>query len=266
MDSIAPLEVRAKFDHFCRLRKVMRGLAADVYGDIQIMGIPVRPPAQTGAPPHSAPRKNGGQRATRSSQVPAEEAPLNDGRLIVEEQVADEPDPVDDADTELLREDDLAAAATPVPHTRRPLRLAAHANVSEPLVGAPAPVTAAASCEAPAGQVQTVLGPSEYRVLGRYRLLETMDIHSFFRLRRELKEWSSAFSEEVGRTPSLSDAKQRGGLTLYRKFVRYLDMRARMRGLAREMHVLVDEVEDIALIEKVTETGKSLLECLKNSK
>lgn len=54
------------------------------------------------------------------------------------------------------------------------------------------------------------LSKSDYQLLGKYRLMESNDIHTFIQLRRELKKFSDDFKAEQGRIPALSDIKESG--------------------------------------------------------
>lgn len=104
------------------------------------------------------------------------------------------------------------------------------------------------------------LSPNDYRKIGRYRLMETMDINRFTELRRDLQGWSDSFKKKHDRRPTLSDVKSRGKAWLYNQFCEYLDMRNKMSGLMQE--VLGAEVDDVEVLEKVNVEGREALEAL----
>lgn len=104
------------------------------------------------------------------------------------------------------------------------------------------------------------LSPNDYRKIGRYRLIETMDINKFAMLRRDLQGWSDSFKKKHKRRPTLSDVRNSGKAWLYNQFCEYLDMRNRMSGLMQE--VLGTEVDNVEIWEKVNTEGKEALEAL----
>ncbi|GJQ08834.1 hypothetical protein GpartN1_g625.t1 [Galdieria partita] len=105
------------------------------------------------------------------------------------------------------------------------------------------------------------LTPSAYRILGRYRLLETHDIHEFVALRKELRSWSSSYFEEHGRRPTLQDAEKNLCSESLKKFKRYIQIREQIQGLVRETFGI--EQLDMNSIEAMTETSLKILNSLK---
>lgn len=104
------------------------------------------------------------------------------------------------------------------------------------------------------------LSPNDYRKIGRYRLMETMDINRFTEIRRELQDWSDSFKKKHDRRPTLTDVRNVGKAWLYNQFCEYLEMRNRMNGLM--MEVLGTEVDNVEILEKVNMEGKEALEAL----
>jgi len=114
-----------------------------------------------------------------------------------------------------------------------------------------------------ANESSVCLSPSAYRILGRYRLLETHDIHEFVALRKELRSWSNSYFEEHGRRPTLQDAEKNLSSESLKKFKRYIQIREQIQGLVRETFGL--EQFDMNSIEAMTETSLQILQSLKFS-
>uniref|UniRef100_A0A7S1TIM1 Nuclease associated modular domain-containing protein n=1 Tax=Compsopogon caeruleus TaxID=31354 RepID=A0A7S1TIM1_9RHOD len=105
------------------------------------------------------------------------------------------------------------------------------------------------------------LSAADYRLIGRYRLMETHDIHSFIHLRREVKLWSRGFQEQHGRIPAFSDAFESDDLNIREKCIRYLRLRDKIVGLVREVYD--DPVEDLDKFLEVSERAKEALKALR---
>lgn len=109
--------------------------------------------------------------------------------------------------------------------------------------------------------VRTKLSPNDYRAIGKYRLMETVDIHQFVSLRKELRVWSNTFKQTHGRTPALSDVQALGDTVIYHKFCKYLDAKQKMSGLLSEVH---NGKIDEDTITEVAARGKRILRMLRN--
>jgi hypothetical protein len=104
------------------------------------------------------------------------------------------------------------------------------------------------------------LTASDYRAIGKFRLMESIDINKYMQLRRELAAWSAAFKRRVGHTPALSDVRDCGEPRIYAQFCEYIEARNRMNGLVRE--VCGTEIDNVEELQKVTNAGKDLVEQL----
>lgn len=103
------------------------------------------------------------------------------------------------------------------------------------------------------------LSANDYRKIGRYRLLETMDINEYMKMRNKLQRWSASFKEVNGHVPSLTDARK-FGQDLYAMFCDYLEMRDKMEGLVKEVYGT--EVDDMETLYKLNAEGKQVLSTL----
>jgi len=110
---------------------------------------------------------------------------------------------------------------------------------------------------------EKALSKNDFRMLGKYRLMESHDIHSLIQLRKELKSFSDEFKRKRGRIPALSDIKDSGQLLLYNKFETYLTIRGKVQGLAKEVYGL--DVDNLEEIEQVSERGQKVLEKLRKT-
>ena len=106
------------------------------------------------------------------------------------------------------------------------------------------------------------LSANDYRKIGKYRLMETMDINRYVTLRKELETWSQSFRETNGRIPALSDAHASGKPYLYAKFCEYLNMRDKMNGLVQEVYGT--GVDDVETLKTINHEGKVILQTLRN--
>mmetsp|Transcript_3161 Transcript_3161/g.5566 ORF Transcript_3161/g.5566 Transcript_3161/m.5566 type:complete len:537 (-) Transcript_3161:1013-2623(-) len=133
------------------------------------------------------------------------------------------------------------------------------------------------------------LSVSEFRALGAYRLMDSFEIHSFIRLRRELRDWLEHFIGKHGRNPELSDlenlSREKGdeetskdtseksssqtirlGMSLDEttetKLRKYLSLRQNMRGLLGDVYKI--DLDDAQAVENMTKRGEQLLRNLQN--
>mmetsp|Transcript_18398 Transcript_18398/g.73797 ORF Transcript_18398/g.73797 Transcript_18398/m.73797 type:complete len:448 (-) Transcript_18398:3941-5284(-) len=78
---------------------------------------------------------------------------------------------------------------------------------------------------------------------GNFALVDTDHIHEFVSLRRDLRVWSDEFADRIGRRPSITDVRRIASNEVASKFERYLRIRDRIRGLAKDVYGSVDPEE-----------------------
>ncbi|PXF46334.1 hypothetical protein BWQ96_03990 [Gracilariopsis chorda] len=235
----APVSIIRKFEKYVAMRNQIRGLASDVYGSVNPKDVPVVPTGEVS----SAPRNNNGMRTIhvtkhgnpRFISTPSDNVTDNvgycDGSNTMEGALQDMWDMYDRPATRNNSERDQNN------HT---------------LIG-----------DHEAKKTADQLGPNDYRMIGRYRLMESLDIHHFMKLRKELQNWSDEFKRKHGRKPALSDARAEGRPALYHRFCDYLELRSRMTGLVKEVYGT--EVDDLETLTKVNEKGKVILDTLRSA-
>ncbi|CAN8064545.1 unnamed protein product [Agarophyton chilense] len=232
----ASVSIIRKFEKYVAMRGQIRGLAGEVYGSVNPNDIPSVSTGEVS----SAPRNNGaraihitkyGNRrlVSTSADQKADNVGYNDGRHSLEGAVEDMWDMYDRPPTQSNTGRDQS--------NHMLIGTSEHKNRNDRLT------------------------PRDYRMIGRYRLLESMDINRFVSLRRELQTWSDEFKEKHGRKPALSDAKGEGKAALYHNFCEYLDIRDRMSGLVQEVYGT--EVDDLETLVKANEEGKIKLDALR---
>ncbi|KAI0562704.1 hypothetical protein FGB62_55g144 [Gracilaria domingensis] len=233
----APISIIRKFEKYVSMRDQIRGLAGDVYGSVNPNDVPSVSTGEVS----SAPRNNGaraihitkhGNRrlVSTAADQEADNVGYSDGRHSLEGALEDMWDMYDR------------------PHTRSSVKRDQYSHM---LIGA-----------GEAGNRKERLSPRDFRMIGRYRLMESMDIHRFVSLRRELQKWSDEFREKHGRKPKLSDARSEGKTALYHRFCEYLDIRGKMSGLVEEVYGT--EVDDLETLVKANEEGKIMLDALRS--
>jgi NUMOD3 motif len=111
------------------------------------------------------------------------------------------------------------------------------------------------------GQAEYLPTANDYRAIGKYRLMESIEVSKYVQTRRELANWSNGFKKEHGHTPALSDVKVRASPETYQKFCNYVENRDRISGLVEE--VCGTGIDDEAEIQKVADTGRTLVDQLK---
>lgn len=229
---VAPVPIVRKFERYVAARQQIRGLASDVCGDVDPHAVPVVRPTRVA-------RNNNA--SDRSIQMTRNGNP----RLVSKAEWAD---------VENSKMDDLQHSATgmfdmydtPKPYTKPD-------PSQHTLIGTH-------EMEQPRGKDQFCA--NDYRKIGRYRLMETMDINRYVRLRKELEKWSSAFKHQYGRTPTLSDTRGEGKSMLYDRFCQYLEMRDAMNGLMTEVYG--SDKCDIDTLTKANREGKTILNALRS--
>lgn len=233
---VAPIPVMRKFERYVCMRNSIRGLASDVYGAVDPKAVPVVVPGTVS----SGPQNNNAQTYVRVTKH-------GNPRLV---SAGDEDAEYSTGPENLLgsREDMWDIYDRPV--SRGDYTSGFQADNS--LMGVHELGT----------RPKDELSADDYRMIGKYRLMESIDINHYVALRKELEEWSAAFRKETGRTPALSDVRHCERPILYYRFCQYLDMRDRMNGLVREVYRT--EIDDLETFEKVNAEGKSILHALRN--
>lgn len=239
---VAPVPIMRKFEKYAKMRDNIRGLASDVYGSVDPADVPVIPTGDVA----SAPRNNnsatvihvtkhGNPRLVSSDGMKGSESVgYSDGLTQMEGALDDMWDKYDRPES---GKKGTNSSANRDSHT---------------LIGAHELNRS--------GKEQ--LSASDYRKIGKYRLMETMDINRYMALRKELQRWSASFRRKHGRTPTLSDARRSSGRSmLYYRFCEYLQMRDSMSGLVQEVYGT--EVDDVETLRKVNVEGKTILDALR---
>lgn len=281
---LAPVPVVRKFEVYMRMRQLLRGLAADVVGGgaaaaAEAAGAAdgeaqfVRRPDGTleavdggggGGGAGGNPQQQvaagtplggaadgmgvvGGATAARSTfgGIPAEPLVGDDSSVSDSDEGAH-----DDLGVGLGRSDYSSGFLSTTPSSPSLSTLGdAAALLSPPLPSGHAP--------------RRRLSADDYRLIGKHRLMTTGDIHSYIQLRRQLKAWSDSWkaTHHASRPPSLSDVREDAPPSVYAQFCEYLSLRARMRGLAKE--VFGAEVDDVEGMQRTANAGESILHALK---
>lgn len=237
---MSPVPIMRKFERYVEMRDQIRGLASDVYGGVNPADVPVVLPGEVAAAPSNNNSKtvihvtkHGNPRLVSGGEIGAKNVDnvgysMDNSRMIGS--VEDMWDMYDRP-------------------ASRPAKVASHHT----LIG---------SHEIRMERKEQ-LSASDYRKIGRYRLMETMDINRYVQLRNELHGWSAAFKEKYGRTPALSDAENSGKAMLYKRFCEYLHMRDSMKGLVQEVYGT--ELDDVETLTKVNAEGKVILDTLRGT-
>lgn len=236
----APVPIIRKFENYVKMRDQIRGLAGDVYGDVDPANVPVVSRKNVADSPrnNSADRtihmtKHGNPRMVSSTGVVgAESVGYKEGESTLAGALDDMWDMYD----------------TPSSWEKRSSSESDHS-----LIGAH-------ELYREQRKQSQGLSANDYRKIGRYRLMGAMDINKYVKLRKELQSWSGSFKIEHGRTPTLSDAKNSNKSWLYGNFCEYLEMRDRMFGLVEEVYGT--GVDDEETLKKVNDEGKEVLDTL----
>lgn len=240
---LAPVPIIRKFEKYVVMRDQIRGLAGDVYGGVDptsVPGVSTRDLSSTPCNNNSDMKivvtKHGNRRMVSGSGiVGAESIGYGEGDAELEGSLEDMWDMYDRPSSWEQRastESDNSLIGTHVLYKK-------------------------------SQHVSRHLSANDFRKIGRYRLMETMDINRYVELRKELQTWSADFKRKYGRTPSLSDANN-GGTMWYTKFCDYLDMRDKMEGLVEEVYGT--KVDDLETLKKVNAEGKKMLNTLLGTK
>ncbi|KAK4535419.1 hypothetical protein CDCA_CDCA04G1444 [Cyanidium caldarium] len=134
---------------------------------------------------------------------------------------------------------DMVDHVPPPPKEKKRKKAASHRRTRQDAQTASAPPPPEPTPEPPPPPLE--LKPLDYRLIGRFRLLGTDDIHEFVSLRRRLRVWSDRFKQTHGRRPTLSDASKVAHMGVSaaewrRMCTRYLELRAVMYGLMQETY------------------------------
>lgn len=225
---VAPVPIVRKFERYMTMREKIRGLAGDVYGQVTPNNLP------------SAPSESG--RRSPDDHVP-EAFHLTNYKNV-------DTIPATSSSTDVVNRD----VGVVWDEYDRPSSWEYHPTIR-------ADVLRVGADGNKVGKRDNRLSPNDYRKIGRYRLMETMDINRFAELRKKLRKWSDSFKKKKGRRPLLSDVESNGRGSLYTQFCEYIDMRNRMSGLMQE--VLGTEVDNVEILKKMNAEGKEALESLK---
>jgi hypothetical protein len=255
---VAPPDVIGKFERYTAMRDRIRGLAADVYGTINPEAIPAVKPERTASSPQNNNQGSVVQFTSHGNARLVPKVPGNaDAGLSSEDRAAAaagmDGDGVGDGEVGTWGQWDVYD---------RPTRgdYSSGFQVSEALVHGPE--EAAASGAGGKGSPKRVrkdhLSANDYRAIGKYRLMESVDINRYVQLRRDLLAWSAAYKETHGHTPSLSDVRASGKPRLYIRFCEYIETRDRMDGLVKE--VCGAEIDDV---QQIQEAGRALVDQLR---
>lgn len=233
---LAPPSIVRKFEKYVRMRDKIRGLASDVYGAVNPADIPVAKAGETADEP-----RNNSKRVIMVTK--------HGNKRLVDEASSNQDDGknyVIDGSLEGSTNDMFDIYDRPASLRTR----AADGTLHGTMIGA--------SDLARRGKDQ--LSANDYRKIGKYRLLESIDIHRYVSLRKELQSWSEDFKKRHGRIPALSDTRANGMSLLYHKFCEYLESRDRISGLVREVYGT--DMDDMETLQKLNDEGKLILDAL----
>lgn len=235
----APPSIVRKFEKYVGMRDKIRGLASDVYGSVNPRDVPVVPAGDVA----DAPRNNNSQTVIRVTK--------HGNHRLVNEAVSQDSNSVGYAVDGCQLEGSVDDMFDMYDRPASPAGRSSDPGTHSSLIGTHELSRAR----------KDQLSANDYRMIGKYRLLESIDINRYVGLRKELESWSAAFKERHGRTPALSDAKGIGK-SIYNKFCEYLEMRDRMSGLVREVYGT--EIDDTETFQKVNAEGKVILDSLRS--
>lgn len=267
-------DVVGKFEQYTRMRERLRGLAADVYGSVNPDSVPVVSPQETASSPQNNNQgsvlhitANGNPRLIPKSDAPGARA---GPRLPGDGLTTSESGGEGAAKSGSSRNPNGAWGKWDIYDSPTRGDYSSGFQVSENLlVDAPSEADATESgsgkskMKRPRARKDS-LSPNDYRAIGKYRLMESIDINRYVQLRRDLVAWSAKFKAEHDRTPTLSDVREAGDPTTYTRFCDYIERRGRMDGLVRE--VFGAELDDVEQIQQLSKTGRELVDQLRHKK
>ncbi|KAK1859291.1 hypothetical protein I4F81_001888 [Pyropia yezoensis] len=277
---LAPVPVVRKFEVYMRMRQLLRGLAADVVGGgaaaaAEAAGAADGQTQFVRRPDGTLEAVDGGALGDNLQQQGAAATPIGaaaDGIGVVGGATAArsafggipaEPLVGDDSsvgDGDEGAHDDMGVGLGRSDYSSGFLST----TPSSPSLSTLGDAAATPSRSPPSGQApRRRLSADDYRLIGKHRLMTTGDIHSYIQLRRQLKAWSDSWkaTHHASRPPSLSDVREDAPPSVYAQFCEYLSLRARMRGLAKE--VFGAEVDDVEGMQRTANAGESILHALK---
>jgi NUMOD3 motif len=265
---IAPPDVIGKFERYVGMRDRLRGLAADVYGTINPDCVPSVRPSQIASTPQN---NNQGSILRYTSHGNARLVPKGRPDGVFVERAKVEAAGASAARRDIEKPGKLGTwgqwDAYDLP-TRGDYSSGFQVSetVRQGLESDERAFTAAAERteRVPKKEAKRAgLSANDYRAIGKYRLMESIDINRYVQLRRDLMAWSSAFKEKHGHTPTLSDVQAAGDPSMYRRFREYIETRDRMDGLVKE--VCGAEIDDLEQIKELSDTGRALVDQLRPS-
>lgn len=236
---VASEPVMRKFEKYVQMRDRIRGLASDVYGSVNPRDVPVTLIGDVA----SAPRNNNAKTVIRVTKHGNPRLVDANGRVPGNGKYRVDSGPLEGDAEDMWDMYD------------RPASLIEESSSSEAdntLIGAHELIP----------KRRDQLSANDYRMIGKYRLMESSDINRYVALRKELERWSASFKNTHGRTPKLSDVRSSGKSMWYDRFCEYLGMRGRISGLVREVYQT--ELDDVETLRKVNVEGKEILDTLRS--
>lgn len=265
---IAPPRIVGKFERYVGMRNRIRGLASDVYNSVHPESVPVVVPRDTASSPQNNNAGtvvkytlNGNPRLVEAFQpLLKNQAIVTDDDLLAD--CSADPDEVDEDELHYGAECDpwdVYDRPRDQPRTSRFQGSEDLIASSEATYG----LSANDDKDLASADKNSAFSVNDYRAIGRYRLVESIDLNKYMQLRRELLTWSEKFKELHGHVPSLSEVSRYGNTELYRKFCQYIEARDRVNGLVTE--VCGTPIDDVEELRKVSEKGKNLVDRLHSS-
>lgn len=236
---VASANIMKKFEKYVQMRDRIRGLASDVYGSVDPADVPVVSIGDVS----DVPRNNNAKTVIRVTKHGNRRMVDADGKIPGNGAYR-----VGSGYLEGSTEDMWDMYDRPT----SPVEESSTAAVDNSLVGT----------HELNPRRRGQLNANDYRMIGKYRLMESIDINRYVKLRKELERWSADFKRQHGRIPKLSDVRSAGKSMWYDRFCEYLSMRDAMSGLVREVYRT--EIDDVETFRKVNVEGKVILDSLRS--
>lgn len=238
---VAPPHMVRKFEKYVEMRDQIRGLASDVYGSVNPADVPVVSVGDIS----DVPRNNNAKTVIRVTKHGNRRMVDAEGRIPGNGQYRVHSDSLEGCTEDMWDMYDRPAS---------PTENSATCAVDNSLVG---------THELNAKR-KDQLSANDYRMIGKYRLMESADIYRYVKLRKELQQYSAEFKERHGRIPKLSDVKNAGKSIWHSRFCHYLAIRQRMGGLVSEVYQT--DVDDVETFRKVNVEGRVILDSLRSGR
>lgn len=264
----APPEIIRQFERYVAMRDRIRGLAADVYGTINPSTVPVVSPKVTTSAPQNNNAgsvvqytSNGNPRLVRKKtevEIAGDVAPVDGGDMGATEGI-ESMEPVEGIVGS--GSESVVGGGESTDSTWGQWDVYDQPMRGDYSSGFQVTETLGPEKEKQTAKKRDQLSPNDYRAIGKYRLIESADIHRYVQLRKKLLTWSASYKKTYGHTPSLSDVEARGYPRMYRRFCEYVNTRDHMDGLFKE--VVGAEVGDVEQIKKMSKAGRKLVDQLR---